>query len=296
MRNMLIGCAAAALLAAPAAARDNSLYFGAEAGALWAKSLQHDLTIVRTTAPIGTTVVEDGAVMKFRKPGLDVDLILGYDFGLLRAEAELGYKRASIDEVGLRTVSGGALTRADGDGNVGVTSGMANLLLDFGQDDGLSFYAGPGVGWARVKMNNIVTGAATYDIEGKDSGLALQGIAGVRYAITPQLDVGLKYRYFRSSRLKYDNIIEELNAGGATYDARGSRFKSHSLLFSIIYNFVEPAAPLPPPPPPLPPMVETPAAPPATQACPDGSVVLATDSCPLPPVAPPPPEPTPVRG
>jgi iron complex outermembrane recepter protein len=43
----------------------------------------------------------------------------------------------------------------------------------------------------------------------------------------------------------------------------------------------------PPPPPP---------APPATQTCPDGSVILATDVCPAPPAPPPPPPPEPERG
>ncbi|GAA4014265.1 outer membrane beta-barrel protein [Sphingomonas swuensis] len=295
MRKILLGCAAVTLLASPAAARDGSGYFGAEAGALWAKGLDHELTVIRTTAPIGTTVIADGAQMDFKKPGLDLDLILGYDFGLIRAEGELGYKRASLDEIGLRSAPNGLVTTTDAGGNVGVTSAMANLLLDFGNDDGVSFYAGPGVGWARVKMNNIAPDSATYDIEGKDSGLALQAIAGVRYAITPQLDVGVKYRYFRSSKLDFDNIIDELNTGGVTYDARAGRFKSHSLLFSIIYNFAEPAPP--PPPPPLPmPAPAPPPPPPATQTCPDGSVVLATDVCPVPPPAPPPPPPAPVRG
>ena len=48
----------------------------------------------------------------------------------------------------------------------------------------------------------------------------------------------------------------------------------------------------PPPPPPPPPVVEAP----ATQTCSDGSVILATDSCPLPPPPPPPPAPEPERG
>jgi opacity protein-like surface antigen len=287
----------AALLASPAAARDGSLYFGAEFGGLWARDLDHDLTITRTTAPTGTTLVPDGAQMRFKKPGLDLDLILGYDFGLVRIEGEAGYKRASLDEIGLRNAPGGVVTTSDGDGNVGVTSAMANVLLDVGDNEGVSVYAGPGIGWARVKTNNIVPGPAAFDIEGSDSGLALQGVAGVRYAITPQLDVGLKYRYFRSSSLDYRNIIDELNAGGVTYDT-SSRFRSHSLLFSIIYSFSPPAAPPPPPPPPMPaPVVtEAPPAPPATQTCPDGSVVLASDSCPVPPPAPPPPPATPERG
>jgi len=47
-----------------------------------------------------------------------------------------------------------------------------------------------------------------------------------------------------------------------------------------------PPVELPPPPPP----------PPATQTCADGSVVLATEACPVPPPPPPPPPPAPERG
>jgi TonB-dependent receptor len=52
-----------------------------------------------------------------------------------------------------------------------------------------------------------------------------------------------------------------------------------------------------PPPPPPPPMAPPPPPPPvATQTCADGSVLLATDACPLPPAPPPPPAPAPERG
>jgi len=52
---------------------------------------------------------------------------------------------------------------------------------------------------------------------------------------------------------------------------------------------VAPPPPPPPPPPPAPP-------PPATQTCSDGSVILASDTCPAPPPPPPPPPPAPERG
>jgi hypothetical protein len=68
-----------------------------------------------------------------------------------------------------------------------------------------------------------------------------------------------------------------------------AKFKSISLLASLVYNF---GAVEPPPPPPLPPPPPPPPPPPATQTCPDGSVILATDACPAPP-PPPPPPPTP---
>jgi iron complex outermembrane receptor protein len=57
------------------------------------------------------------------------------------------------------------------------------------------------------------------------------------------------------------------------------------------------AAPPPPPPPPVvAPPPPPPAPPPATQTCADGTVILATDTCPAPPPPPPPPPPAPERG
>lgn len=53
--------------------------------------------------------------------------------------------------------------------------------------------------------------------------------------------------------------------------------------------------PAPPPRPPAPPPPPPPEAP-ATQVCPDGTTILATDACPAPPPPPPPPPPAPERG
>jgi trimeric autotransporter adhesin len=62
---------------------------------------------------------------------------------------------------------------------------------------------------------------------------------------------------------------------------------SHSGNFKIVLPLGGHAAPPPPPPVVAPP----PPPPPATQTCPDGSVILATDTCPAPPPPPPPPPP-----
>lgn len=73
------------------------------------------------------------------------------------------------------------------------------------------------------------------------------------------------------------------------YDIFGRRFYG-----GVRLRFAPPAAPVVPaayaPPPPPPPAA------PATQTCPDGSVILATDACPAPPPPPPPPAPEPERG
>jgi hypothetical protein len=112
--------------------------------------------------------------------------------------------------------------------------------------------------------------------------------------VSDNIDIGLKYRYFRAGRTRGTDTFPfaagavtcgTVACSGGTIDFNAdNRFSSHSLLASLVYNFGAAAAPPPPPPPPPPP---APVAP-ATQTCPDGSVILATSSCPAPPPPPPP--------
>ena len=278
MRHYLLAAAAAAAISSPALARDGSPYIGVEAGLAMSDEEFFDVEFDDDEFHSGLNVDY--------KIGFDVDLIGGYDFGMFRAEAELAYKRLGIEDV---TASGpllGAIGNVDNDdfddlGHASVLSIMGNALLDFGGDEGVGAYVGGGIGHARVKM-----------LGDSDNGLAWQAIAGVRVPVSAQLDLGLKYRYFRSGKL---NFSEDFTDGvGAPFTvAADGRLKTHSLLFSLIYNF---AAPPPPPPPPVEAAPPPPPPPPATQTCPDGSVILATDACPLPPAPPPPPPPEPERG
>ena len=260
MKRLLLVGAALTAISAPAAARDHSAYFGLEMGPMWAL----DSHVERN----GTDFVDVD-----HKLGVDGDLILGYDFGMFRAEAEGAYKWARHDSYELPNGSSGGA-----DGHSRVYSIMGNAMIDLGDNERINFYAGGGVGMAWIRQT-FDSPAAGDDLA--DSNLAWQGIAGVRAPVFRYFDVGLKYRYFN---------------GGKVHDSIGvndykSRFRSHSLLASLIYNFADVEAPPPPPPPPPPP-----APPPATQTCADGSVILATDACPAPPPPPPPPPPAPERG
>ena len=264
MQRYLLAGAALAIFAAPAAARDNSAYFGLEVGPMWAQ----DSHVRSNGAPL---------LDINHNLGVDGDLILGYDFGLFRAEVEGAHKWAKHDKYDL--ANGSSTSNADGHSRA--YSIMGNAMVDLGDNERINFYAGAGVGVAFVRQ--------TFDqpaegVEIKDTNLAWQVIAGVRAPVFRHFDVGAKYRYFDGGKLE-DQV-------GSS--ALRSRFRSHSILASLIYNFSDTAAPPPPPPPPLPPPPPPP--PPATQTCPDGTVILATDACPAPPPPPPPPEPTPERG
>ncbi len=256
-------------VASPAAARDGQPYVGVEGGVIIIKDENLEYQ--------GLTGSEDGSIDIDHKLGIDADLIAGYDFGFFRAEAELGYKRARIDESDPSIPNFGPF---DGDGGKArAVSAMVNVMADFGSDDGISFFVGGGAGVARTKYTiDAISFGAT------DSNLAYQFIAGARAAISPNIDAGLKYRYFTS---KYN--LEESDAEEVL-----GRWKSHSLLASLIFNFGAPPQPVAPMV--VEPVIAPPPPSPATQTCPDGSVILATDICPAPPPPPPPPMPEPERG
>lgn len=262
MNKLMIGAAIAAL-ATPAAARDHSAYFGLEIGPMSVRDSDVEVD--------GVDLLDVDHNL-----GVDGDLILGYDFGLVRAEVEGSHKWAKHKDY---DIAGDGSVEADGHSRA--YSVMGNAMIDLGPNDTVNFYAGAGAGiaWVRQTFDEPADGAAI-----RDSGLAWQLIAGVRAPVFRYFDVGVKYRYFNAGRMKDD----------IDGDSARSRFRSHSLLASLIYNFAAEAAPPPPPPPLLPPPPPPP--PPATQTCPDGSVVLATDACPALPPPPPPPPPAPVRG
>ncbi len=262
MRHLTLLTAVSALsLATPAYAAGHG-YVGMDAGLLMPDDVDFEYD-------------SDDAFTAELNNGYDLDLIGGYDFGYIRVEGELAWKRSSHSDYTDGDVS------IDADGETDVRSIMINGLGDFGTDK-WSFYAGGGAGFARVRNQIDLSDSPQQlfddDFTLRDSGFAWQLIAGVRYSVNEIIDIGLKYRYFDTSDMDDDDL---------DFD-----FTSHSIMFSFIYNMGS-RLPPPPPPPPLPPPPPPP--PPATQTCPDGSVILATDACPPPP-PPPPPPPEPERG
>lgn len=324
------------LVASAAGARNGAPYVGVSGGLLSPKTNRAnvfaDFTTVQTPiTPAGPANVADtsfsDAIRIDYKRGTDVDAVAGFDLGLLRAELEIAYKRAKLEEYrfssdALSSLSTSlnrpstapdpfapglpALTTDDVAGRITVLSAMANALFDLGNDD-LAFYAGAGFGRARVKL-----------LGNRDDVWAGQLIAGLRFALSDNIDAGLKYRYFRTGKLELRDdeatvvqgnpdllnlgttsspIFVERRTNVALDTDLNERFESHSLLASLFFNFggrasAPPPLPAAPPPPPPPP----PLSPPPAQTCPDGSVVLATDVCPVPPPPPPPPPPAPERG
>ncbi|WP_439532136.1 OmpA family protein [Polymorphobacter sp.] len=253
MRKLLIGAAlATTMLASGAQARDKSWYVGVGAGA---NLMQNQVFDIRNAA--GTVTTTDAIRNKY-EIGFDAGGNIGYDFGPFRAEFEVAYKDNNLDVVNIdkvipairmfngspRVPGVGAYPGADG--NARVLSFMANGLLDFGgQERNLGAYVGGGAGVARVQLSDLQTAKfGQAFINDTDTGFAWQVLAGVYKPISDHVDLGLKYRFFNVPDVK-------------TFTTNGleteSKYRSHSLMVTLAYNFFTAEAPPPPPPPPAPP-------------------------------------------
>ena len=260
MRKLVIGLAlATTALSAPAAnARDGQWYIGVDGGATLVEDMDLDIGTVNNAASIDYDY------------GYDAGGYVGYDFGAFRLETEVSYREADPDQV-ISTVRipGAGTGSFDSVGDVNALSFMVNGLIDFGEDDGVQGFVGGGAGVARVDVQNLI--AAPRYLDDSDTGFAYQGLAGVRAPLTDNIDVGLKYRFFTAPN------IDLVASNG---DSIETRFRSHSILGSFIYNFGEPAAPPLPQPSPAPePAPVPPPEPtlPAEVACATGPYIVFFD-------------------
>jgi len=268
MRKLAIAMAlSSTVLAAPALARDGAPYVGAEFGAMIVEDIEFDIGTTQNALEIDHDYGYDGAIFA------------GYDLGTFRVEIEASQKRADVD-----AIQTGAAINAFGRnsrnfdpavGRTKIQSIMLNGLIDFGDDGwdgGVSGFIGGGVGLARTRLTAGAFENQPDVIDDRDSSsFAWQVVAGVRQALTPNVDATLKYRFFNTKPdfegSAFPGFIGETNP----------KIRTHSILGGLTFNFgappvvVVPPAPQPEyvPPPPTP-----------TQTCPNGSVIPVTQTCP----------------
>jgi len=143
-------------------------------------------------------------------------------------EVELGETELVTGPVGL-----GAMPS----GNVHSVALMANAIYDFIPNSRWTPYLGAGIGAA----NDTVSNVNLLGVESNSANswqFAYQGIAGVKFAATPQVSFALDFRYFGTTSPSYSIAGGTLNGGS---------YNSENVMLSIAYHF---GAPSPPPAPP----------------------------------------------
>jgi OmpA-OmpF porin, OOP family len=164
-------------------------------------------------------------------PGPVGVLSLGYALGNgLRLEIEPGYRYNDVDSIG-GTGAGGGRSQ--------IFSTMGNVLWDFNNFQMMGIplvpHIGGGVGWAHLWDQEGPHGGL--QVKGQDDALAYQAIGGVEYAMTPQLKLGIDYRFFTAQDTSF-RVNAATNARTKVGD-----FDDHSILFTVRYSFGSPPVP-----------------------------------------------------
>jgi len=218
---ILMAGAATALVGAPALAEDGGAYVSISAG----------VASVSDTEPryydVGGTFGGAGATdsvqtsIELKSSGA-FSGVAGYDFGVMRAEVEVGYNRNEIEAINIKTVNGAPVTLTPADvadvclyldlsgctasgnriafsdgGRVRQLSAMANLWFDFPVSGRITPYVGGGAGLLGFEA----------DGEG-DATFAWQLGAGLAFQASPNVAITADYRY-RSADGKdiaYDSV------------------------------------------------------------------------------------------
>src|SRR5689334_5621409 len=150
LATMLNGVAMAAM-ATPAHAADKNWYAGIEGGVMDLRPFTARGTFTSTSSINITALAPGEARLRLKhKLGFDVDAIAGYDFGMFRAEAEIGYKHASFKKAQLCVNSNSNCISGKVSGNDSALSAMGNLLFDLPLGDRFHIAVGGGAGAARV--------------------------------------------------------------------------------------------------------------------------------------------------
>ena len=146
----------------------------------------------------------------------------GYANGL-RAEFEMGYRRNSVDSSG-NTSTGGAAT---------ARSAMINGYYDISTGTKFFPYVGAGIGAGMLNVNANPTGNTS--LNGRDTGLALQGIVGLGYQFDTNWSGSLEYRYFtvRGADMNATN--------GTSVDVD---YAAQTVMVGLRYTFGEPKKPM----------------------------------------------------
>lgn len=190
---------AALALAVPAHAA-GSWYVSVTGGGNWVDDT--DFIIDPPTAPIFAWNTEsDGGWLVAGAIGLDI----GHVWSGLRADVELAYRENNADGVWTDNAAGTPETGSL-DYDHQTFSVLANVWLDIPLG-GFTPYIGGGIGWADVSAEGsyacfIGTCAATVTpFNFSEDGFAWQAGAGVNFPISPNMQIGLGYRFMQGPEL-----------------------------------------------------------------------------------------------
>lgn len=226
MRRLALLVTVSSVITCPAFAQNTGFYVAGELGAVISAESE------QTYTP-GTVAGSTGAISTDHDLGFGGGALAGYDFGAFRVEAEAAYLTAGIDKLTSNFATGGGLATGsqDSDGDIRAQILMANAMADFVGLQDFSFFAGGGIGVAKLKVSEMTAANGAFvvlDDEDSDWRSAWQLFAGVRKPLTSNIDAHLRYRYLNTED------FEMTGMGGRVVNAD---FTAHTLTAGVSFSF-----------------------------------------------------------
>jgi len=135
-------------------------------------------------------------------PGFLVGGVLGYDFGMVRLDAEFAYRTNDASDLILPAPLGGF----PAEGSTSALSYMINGYFDIPTSMSLKPYLGVGIGYSTVSLEIIEPSFFGTLANDSDSVLVYQFSAGIGYEISRTTTLSLGYRYFATDDLEMTTI------------------------------------------------------------------------------------------
>ncbi|MCP4269350.1 MAG: porin family protein [Candidatus Brocadiaceae bacterium] len=152
-------------------------------------------------------------------PGFLLGAAAGYDFGMLRTEAEFAYRQNSFDKWKDITVGGVNYGDFSASGDVTTLSYLLNGYIDFENKSSITPYIGGGLGFANVDADDLTIAGVKLSDE-DDTVFAYQAAAGIGYDINKKLTMDIGYRYFATSDPDFDGTDAEYDSHNVSFTVR----------------------------------------------------------------------------
>ena len=148
-------------------------------------------------------------------PGFNIGGAIGYDFGNIRAEGEIGYHFWDMDTATLTGVVPGCPCTGSINGDASALSFMGNGYFDFPVgNSSVEPYLGAGAGLA-----NITVGFDGFSDE-SDLVFAYQIMVGIGFEISPTATLTAGYRYFATTDPDFDGVEATVSSHDFSLGAR----------------------------------------------------------------------------
>ncbi len=180
-------------------------YLSGTAGAAWLSDADYDEAGISIDAEYDT--------------GFLLGAAAGYDFGMLRTEAEFGYRQNSFDKWKDATVGGFNLGDFSASGDITTLSYLLNGYIDFENKTSVTPYIGGGLGFANVDVEDVTFQGTELGDE-DDTVFAYQAAAGFGYDINKNLTLDVGYRYFATSDPDFDGTDAEYDSHNVSFTVR----------------------------------------------------------------------------